>query len=139
MKKITNSNNLGKMSRREMKRAVRNIAVEIYAGLEPDDDMARAARVRALCPCEFPWNVPLWDIIFAACDDSSPHVRVEALHVIEDAKAHGLKTAGGMARLYAARRDAEPVVRHFANDILGQEIRARRRVRNRKKDLLAQD
>jgi hypothetical protein len=121
------------MKRREEKAKVREVWQQMFAGIDPDDDAARASRVRDLCPCEFKWSVPLWDIIFAACDDPSPLVRVEALHVIEDAQREGFATAGGMARLYAAQRDPAPQVRRFVNDVLAQRPRVIQH-QNRKRD-----
>jgi hypothetical protein len=105
----------------------------MFADIDPDDEMARAGRVRDLCPCEFKWSVPLWDIIFAACEDPSPLVRVEALHVIQDAHERNFSTAGGVALLYAARRDPAPEVRHFVNDVLQQRPVLQHR-RNRERD-----
>jgi len=125
------------MKRREEKAKVRKIWQQTFADLDSDDEAARAARVRDLCPCEFTWSVPLWDIIFAACEDPSPLVRVEALHVIQDAHEHGVSTAGGMALLYAARRDPAPEVRRFVNDVLSRRAQVNQR-RNRMRERIMQ-
>ena len=125
------------MKRREQKTKVREIWHATFGDLDPEDEWARAGRVRSLCPCEYSWTVPLWDIIFAACEDPSPLVRAEALHVIQDAHEHGFATAGGMALLYAARRDTAPEVRRFANDVLKPRPK-RPQPRNRVRDRLMQ-
>jgi hypothetical protein len=62
--------------------------------------------------------VPLWDIILAACEDPSPLVRKEALHVSEDSAAHGFPDSRGMGLLCAARHDPDPGVRGFAGEAL---------------------
>ena len=125
------------MKRREQKARIREIWQQTFADIDADDEAARAARVRDLCPCEFTWSVPLWDIIFAACEDPSPLVRVEALHVIQDAHEHGVSTAGGMALLHAARRDSAPQVRRFAADVLSQRSQLQH-PRNRKRERIMQ-
>jgi hypothetical protein len=71
-----------------------------------------------LCPCEHRWSGRLWGISFAACKDPNPLVRTEALHVIEDAAAHGFPDSRGMGLLCAARRDPDPGVRGFAEEAL---------------------
>jgi len=117
--------------RRERKQRVREVWEQAFAGLDPANDAARADRVRELCPCEHRWSVPLWEIIFAACEDPSPIVRREALHVIEDSASHGFPDSRGMGRLSAARKDPDPGVRRFAEEALRllprlREIRKRR-------------
>jgi hypothetical protein len=106
------------MRRRERKQRVREVWQQTFGDLDPADDARRADRVRALCPCEHRWSVPLWEIIFAACEDPSPIVRYEALHVIEDSAAHGFPDSRGMGLLAAARRDPDPGVRRFAEEAL---------------------
>jgi hypothetical protein len=106
-----------RLKRREVKAKVRAVWGETFAGLAPGDEAQRAARVRDLCPCEHTWEVPLWDIIFAACEDPSPLVRLEALHVIEDAHTRGFPTAHGMRLLFAAIDDPAPEVRRFVADV----------------------
>jgi hypothetical protein len=56
------------------------------------------------------------DIVFAACKDPSPLVRLQALHVIEDNDALSLPVARGMALICEARRDQAPEVRRFAEE-----------------------
>jgi hypothetical protein len=107
-----------RIKRREVKQRVREVGCETFADLDPADEAGRAARVRDLCPCEHKWDVPLWDIIFAACEDPSPLVRVEALHVIEDAHTRGFPTAHGMRLLFAARDDPAPEVRRFVAEVI---------------------
>jgi hypothetical protein len=107
-----------KLRRREQKRRVREVWERTFGDLGPEDEAARADRVRGLCPCEHPWSVPLWEIIFAACEDPSPIVRYEALHVIEDAAELGFPTAHGMRLLCAARNDPDPGIRRFAEHAL---------------------
>jgi hypothetical protein len=104
--------------RRDRKQRVREIWEQTFGDLDPNADGLRADRVRALCPCEHRWSVPLWEIIFAACEDPSPIVRYEALHVIEDSAAHGFPDSRGMGLLAAARRDPDPGVRRFAEEAL---------------------
>jgi hypothetical protein len=105
-----------KMRRRERKQRIREVWQQTFADLDPANDAARADRVRELCPCEHRWDVPLWDIILAACDDPSPIVRMEALHVIEDAASFGFPDSRGMGLLCAARRDPDARVRRFAEE-----------------------
>jgi hypothetical protein len=107
-----------RLKRREVKAKVRAVWSETFADLDPADEARRAARVRELCPCEHAWEVPLWDIIFAACEDPSPLVRLEALHVIEDAHTRGFPTAHGMRLLFAARDDPAPEVRRFVAEVV---------------------
>jgi hypothetical protein len=125
------------MPRRLQKQKVQAIREELFGNLDPADEMTRAARVRSLCPCEHIWTVPLWDIIFAACEDPSPLVRQEALHVIEDAHLHGVSTAGGMGLLHAARRDPAPEVRSFVHSTLKQWPKLQRH-KNRGRERLIQ-
>jgi hypothetical protein len=107
-----------RMRRRERKQRVRDVWEQTFGDLDPTNDAMRADRVRELCPCEHRWSVPLWDIIFAACQDTSPIVRQEALHVIEDSAAHGFPDSRGMGLLCAARNDPDPGVRRFAEEAL---------------------
>lgn len=107
-----------RMKRRERKQRVREVWEQTFGDLDPANDALRAIRVRELCPCEHRWTLPLWDIIFAACQDPSPLVREEALHVIEDSAAHGFPDSRGMGLLAAARSDPDPGVRRFAEDAL---------------------
>lgn len=118
-----------KMRRRVRKEKVRAIHEKVLAGLCPEDDALRAARVRDLCPCEFVWkDVPLWDIIVAACNDESPLVRHEALHVIEDAWDHGIPMARAMKHLYAAAAsDPSPEVRRYARELVEETLPKRQR------------
>lgn len=97
---------------------MREVWEQTFGDLDPANDALRAVRVRELCPCEHRWSVPLWDIIFAACEDPSPLVRKEALHVIEDAAAHGFPDSRGMGLLCAARHDPDSGVRGFADEAL---------------------
>jgi hypothetical protein len=120
-----------KLRRRERKRRVREVWKQTFGDLDPANDAARADRVRSLCPCEYRWSVPLWEIIFAACEDPSPIVRAEALHVIEDSASHGFPDSRGMGRLCAARKDPDAGVRRFAEEALRllphlREMRKRR-------------
>jgi hypothetical protein len=122
------------MKRREVKQRIREVWQETFAGLDPADEAARATRVRELCPCEHAWSVPLWDVIFAACEDPSPLVRLEALHVIEDAYTLGIPHARGLGLIFAARQDPAPEVRRFAEEIVRllprlREVRNQRRNR----------
>jgi hypothetical protein len=105
-----------RMRRREQKRRMREVWEQTFADLDPANDAARADRVRELCPCEHRWTVPLWDIVFAACEDPSPLVRMEALHVIEDAASFGFPDSRGMGLLCAGRKDPDPEVRQFAEE-----------------------
>jgi hypothetical protein len=107
-----------KLRKRERKQRVREVWQQTFGDLDPADEAARADRVRELCPCEHGWSVPLWDIIFAACEDPSPIVRCEALHVIEDAAELGFPTSHGMRLLCGARKDPDPGVRRFAEEAL---------------------
>src|SRR5437016_128666 len=106
-----------RLRRREIKLRVRETWKETFGDLDPTDDTSRATRIGDLCPCEYPWDVPLWDIIFAACADPSPLVRLEALHVIEDSYALDLPLARGWKLLCAARNDPAPEIRRFAKDV----------------------
>src|SRR4051794_27366537 len=107
-----------RMRRRERKQRVREVWEKTFGDLDPADAARRADRVRELCPCEQRWSVPLWEIIFAACQDPSPEVRYEALHVIEDAAGHGFPDSRGLGQLAAARSDPDPGVRRFAQRAL---------------------
>ena len=119
----------GRIRRREQKERVRAIWQQTFGDLDPQQDGLRATRMRDLCPCEHVWEaeVPLWDIIFAACEDPSPLVRMEALHVIEDAWAHGVPTRHGMRLIYAAaRKDPDEAVRRRARDLIENAIPGQR-------------
>jgi hypothetical protein len=107
-----------RMKRRERKQRVREVWEQTFGDLDPAKDALRAIRVGELCPCEHRWTLPLWEIIFAACQDPSPLVRQEALHVIEDAEGHGFPDSRGMGLLAAARSDPDPGVRRFAEEAL---------------------
>jgi hypothetical protein len=124
-----------RLRRRERRQKIREIWEATFADLDPADEAVRAARVRELCPCEHAWSVPLWQIVFEACADPSPLVRLEALHVIEDAYALGLPDARGMTLLCAARSDPAPEVRRFAARavrLLPEARKQRRRARARR-------
>ncbi|MBI3831383.1 MAG: hypothetical protein HY291_17830 [Planctomycetes bacterium] len=107
------------MSKRATKTRVREIWRRMFEDIPEDDGALQAARVRTLCPCQSEWEVPLWDIVFAACQDPCHLVRIEALHVIEDAFTGGhLKNRQGMHLLFKARNDPHPEVRRFVEDTL---------------------
>jgi hypothetical protein len=123
-----------RMRRRERRQKIHEVWAATFADLDPADEAARAARVRELCPCEHAWSVPLWQIVFEACADPSPLVRMEALHVIEDSYALGLPNARGMGLLCAARDDPAPEVRRFAKEavrLLPEARKHRRRDQKR--------
>lgn len=108
-----------KMRKREIRRRAREIWQQATCDLGPEEDALRAARVRNLCPCEFAWPVPLWSVIQAACADPSPLVRMEALHVIEDADTLGFSDSRGLGPLHeAAQNDPDAGVRRWAKDVL---------------------
>lgn len=111
-----------KPSRRDQKQAVRAVHATFFSDLKPDQEALRAARVRGLCPCEFVWNVPLWELVIAACADPSPLVRMEALHVIEDAWEHGLPTGRALRHLYQAQTDEDAAVRARAHELVHMVI-----------------
>lgn len=104
------------MRRRERKALVQKIVQEAFAGMDANNDAARAEAVRSLCPCREPWGISLWDFIFAACQDPSPLVRMEALHVIEDAINLSVPNARGRWLIWKATRDTDPEVRRFAKE-----------------------
>lgn len=107
------------MSKRAEKAKIREIWRATFEHVADDDEAMRAACVRSLCPCQCAWEVPLWDIILAACQDASHLVRLEALHVIEDAiTGDHVKDTRGLRQLYAARNDPHPDVRRFVNEVL---------------------
>jgi hypothetical protein len=118
------------MDKRELKSRIRAIWSNTFDDLEPGDDAMRSVRVRALCPCEYTWDVPLWEIVFAACQDESPLVRVEALHVIEDADTQGFNVGRGMAIFHGALKDPDPSVRHFVADVLRIRSKLKQRTAN---------
>jgi hypothetical protein len=102
----------------DRKHLERTTCRRILVDLAQQDDAARSANVRALCPCEGKWDVSLWKVIHAACNDESPLVRMEALHVIEDAYRDGFSSGRGMTIFFAARNDPAPDVRRFVEDNL---------------------
>ena len=103
------------MTRRERKALAQKVFDEAFDDIDINDDVARALAVRSLCPCRGEqWRENLWGFIFAMCDDPSPLVRVEALHVIEDAIAHSAPNAHGKWFLWRATKDEDPLVRRFA-------------------------
>src|ERR1051326_8184357 len=114
-----------RIRKRELRRKVEAVRQEAFGDLEPDEDGLRAARLRDLCPCEHPWSIPLWDLIFEGCADPSPLVRKEALHVIQDSRELGILAPRGLKLLYAARHDPDPEVRRYADDLIRQwELRS---------------
>lgn len=115
------------MNKDEQKAILRNIRREIFQGPAADDDTVRAVRVRALCPCQYEWTVSLWKIVFDACQDDSPLVRAEALHVIEDAESKGFDVGRGKRIFFAALNDPAPEVRRFVADVLRFREEARKR------------
>ena len=117
-----------RLRRRALKQRVREIQEELFCDLDPENTFQRAGRVRALCPCEYPWEVLLWDIIFAACQDPSPLVRFQALHVIEDSYISQMTHPRGMRLLYAALRDPDESVRNYAADVIRNQPWRRRKI-----------
>ena len=106
---------VGHPRRRELKARVQDMGRMVF---EAKDDGRRAGLVRSLCPCEYIWTMPLWDIIFAACKDPSPQVRIQALHVIEDAYTSGMPDVRGIKLIFEARQDPDTEVRSFAKDVI---------------------
>ena len=115
------------MTRRERKAIVQKVLHEAFNGININDDTARAEAVRSLCPCREPWSVSLWGFIFAMCQDPSPLVRMEALHVIEDAIARSVPNAHGRRFIWKATKDPDPEVRRFAKEKIKVLQRARKR------------
>ena len=103
------------MTRRERKQQVDRVLQAAFAGIDLSDDAARAEAVRNLCPCRGAWTVSLWDFILAACQDPSPYVRKEALHVIKDATQR-VAHVPGRRFLWQATKDPDPEVRRFAEE-----------------------
>src|SRR5262249_3870697 len=110
----------GHLRKRELKQRVREVRQETFGDIAPDEEAMRAARLRELCPCEHQWSIPLWDLIFEACADPSPLGRMEAVHVLQDSRELGILPPRGLKYLYAARRDASPQVRRYAEDLIRQ-------------------
>jgi hypothetical protein len=121
-----------RLRRRETKQRVRTLYQRFFGDLRPEDDALRAIRVRDLCPCEFPWDeVSLWQIIYEACDDPSPLVRKEALHVIVDAWERGMSVGRGMRHVLRAQRDPFPDVRDYARELVHDSIPRQRALRKK--------
>jgi len=121
-----------RLRRRETKRRVRSLYQRFFGDLDPEADALRAIRVHDLCPCEFPWDeVSLWQIIYDACDDPSPLVRKEALHVIVDAWERGMPLGRGMRYVLRAQNDPFPDVRHYARELV-QDSMPKQRVSRKK-------
>jgi hypothetical protein len=99
----------------------------ILRDLESPDERVRALAVRALCPCEFDWPRSAWEHIFAACEDLSPRVRLEALHVLEDAPTPPDPRL--MRALRQARSDPDPRVADAAHRYIKERHERERRRR----------
>jgi hypothetical protein len=116
-----------RLRRRETKQRVRAVYQRFFGDLRPEEDALRAIRVRNLCPCEFSWDeVCLWRIIYDACDDPSPLVRQEALHVIVDAWERGMPFGRGMRYVLRAQNDPFPEVRRYAGELVRMVIPVQR-------------
>jgi hypothetical protein len=96
----------------------------ILTDLASPDERCRALAVRALCPCESNWPRAAYEWILAACDDPSPEVRLQALHVLEDTPSPPDPRL--MRTLRLARNDPDPRVADAATRYL-QERRTRER------------
>jgi hypothetical protein len=121
-----------RLRRRETKQRVRALYQRFFGDLDPAADALRAIRVRDLCPCEFPWDeVSLWQIIYEACDDPSPLVRKEALHVIVDAWERGMPIGRGMRYVLRAQNDPFSQVREYARELV-QDSMPKQRVSRKK-------
>ena len=81
---------------------------ELLMQASSDDERERARAVRSLCPCRGPWPDTIWQHIAAACEDPSPLVRLEALHVLQD--THGVPHPSAFRLLRAASSDPDPRV-----------------------------
>ena len=71
---------LGRAEARARKALLQQLLTEVAS----EDERERARAVRALCPCRGPWPDSIWRHVAAACEDASPLVRLQALHVLED-------------------------------------------------------
>ena len=91
---------------------------ELLAQAAAPDDRERARAVRSLCPCRGPWPDTIWQHIAAACEDPSPLVRLEALHVLQD--THGPPHPSAYRLLRTASSDPDPRVAAAAAAYLRQ-------------------
>ena len=73
-------------------------------------------RCEAFVPAVNHGAFPFVAFIFAMCQDPSPLVRVEALHVIEDAIARSVPNAHGRRFIWKATKDPDLGVRRFAKE-----------------------
>jgi hypothetical protein len=116
-----------KQSRRAEAAARRERLAAILTDLDAEDERRRADAVRALCPCQADWPRSIWEHIYAACEDSSPVVRMEALHVLEDTPRPPDPRV--MRALRHARGDPDPRVADAAARYLNERKTSNRRVR----------
>jgi hypothetical protein len=133
------------MTKRERQLQVQQVLQKAFAGIDPNDAAARAEAVRNLCPCRGePWSVSLWEFIFAACQDPSSDVRMEALHVIEDSTSQSVPNAHGRRFLLQATKDPDAEVRRFAEEVVVRnlnggskkglkKLKAKRRLKKKKR------
>jgi hypothetical protein len=70
---------------RAQAKARQQLLGELLVETQSSDERERAHAVRSLCPCRGPWPDSVWRHVAAACEDPSPLVRLEALHVLQDA------------------------------------------------------
>lgn len=101
---------------------------ELLTQAASPDERERARAVRSLCPCRGPWPDSIWQQIAAACEDSSPLVRLQALHVLED--THGAPHPNSYRLLRAASSDPDARVASAAAGHLRQ-LRLRELRKNR--------
>jgi len=91
---------------------------QLLAEVGSPDERSRAQAVRSLCPCRGPWPDSVWQHIAAACQDPSPIVRLQALHVLED--THGRPHPNAYRLLRKACQDPDPRVARSAADYIRQ-------------------
>src|SRR5437763_1772861 len=91
---------------------------ELLAQTGSPDERERAQTVRSLCPCRGPWPDSVWHHVAAACEDPSPLVRLQALHVLED--THGTPHPNAYRLLRTALQDPDPRVARAADASLRQ-------------------
>ena len=105
---------LGRAQARERKERLD----ELLAQVGSPDERERAEAVRSLCPCRGPWPDSVWQHVAAACEDPSPLVRLQALHVLED--THGAPHPGAYRLLRKALDDPDPRVARAADAYIRQ-------------------
>src|SRR5947208_1018365 len=86
-----------------------------------DDETARAAALRSLCPCHVKRNEPrVWDRILSMVDDASPNVRTHVFHLLADGspREREPEVVAAIARLQSdpdekLRRRARKLMAHY--------------------------